>query len=232
MLVVSYDDISSVIKDISCLLNVLQKRGKMKGINLNPVLETQTIAWGKLLSLEEIRSEMENCVRCKLHAGRTHLVFGEGNPDARLLFFGEGPGRDEDEQGRPFVGRAGQLLDKIIESMGFSRSDVYICNVVKCRPPNNRNPEEDEIRICKQFALAQIDSVDPEAIVTLGKIASQALLETSTPISKLRGQLQEYNSIPVMPTYHPAYLLRNPSQKREVWEDMKKVMALLGKVPK
>jgi DNA polymerase len=156
-------------------------------------------------------------------------VFGVGDPRARLLFVGEGPGRDEDLQGEPFVGRAGQLLTDIIEKgMKLKRSDVYICNVVKCRPPENRNPEPDEVEACSPFLVRQIELVSPEVIVALGKFAAQTLLQTTTPITKLRGEWREYRGVPLMPTLHPAYLLRNPADKRLVWEDVKKVMARLG----
>ena len=165
--------------------------------------------------------------RCKLHAGRTNIVFGVGNPDARLMFVGEGPGADEDEQGEPFVGRAGQLLTQIIKAMGLAREDVYIANVVKCRPPGNRNPEPDEIEACSPFLQAQIAAIGPTVIVALGKFAAQTLLQTETPISRLRGQFHSLGGVAVMPTFHPSYLLRNPAAKREVWEDMKMVMKKL-----
>ncbi len=174
-----------------------------------------------------IRAEIGDCTRCKLHTGRTNLVFGVGNPDAALMFIGEGPGADEDEQGEPFVGRAGQLLTQIIKAMGFAREDVYIANVVKCRPPGNRNPEPDEIAQCSPFLQAQIASIKPKVIVALGKFAAQTLLATETPISRLRGRFHEMGDTVVMPTFHPSYLLRNPASKRDVWEDMKLVMQRL-----
>ena len=174
-----------------------------------------------------IRAELGDCTRCKLHAGRTNLVFGVGNPDADLMFVGEGPGADEDEQGEPFVGRAGQLLTQIIKAMGFARDDVYIANVVKCRPPNNRNPEPDEIAQCSPFLNAQIASIKPKVIVALGKFAAQTMLGTEMPISRLRGRFHEMGENVVMPTFHPSYLLRTPAAKREVWEDMKMVMQRL-----
>jgi len=164
-----------------------------------------------------------DCTRCKLHAGRTHVVFGVGDPQARLMFVGEGPGRDEDRQGEPFVGRAGQLLTKIIEAIGMKRSEVYIANVVKCRPPDNRNPEPDEVAACRRFLEAQIDLVRPEIIVLLGKVAAQVLLEVSTPIGRLRGRFLRVRGIDALATWHPAYLLRNPAAKRDAWTDMKKV---------
>lgn len=181
---------------------------------------------GDLASLREFIGE---CNRCKLAPGRTNLVFGVGNPNAELMFVGEAPGADEDLQGEPFVGRAGQLLTDIIErGMGMSREDVYICNVIKCRPPENRNPEADEVSTCEPFLFRQIDLVRPKAIVGLGTFAVQALLKVRTPISKMRGKWQEVREIKMMPTFHPAYLLRNPADKRLVWADIQEVMKLLG----
>ncbi len=177
--------------------------------------------------LVAIRTEIGDCTRCKLHTGRTNLVFGVGDPESDLMFVGEGPGADEDEQGEPFVGRAGQLLTQIIKAMGFEREDVYIANVVKCRPPNNRNPEPAEIAQCSPFLHAQIASIKPKVIVALGKFAAQTLLGTETPISRLRGRFHEMGQTVVMPTFHPSYLLRTPAAKREVWDDMKMVMQRL-----
>lgn len=177
--------------------------------------------------LDELRARIGDCRLCRLHEGRTHLVFGVGNPDAELVFVGEGPGRDEDLQGEPFVGAAGQLLTKIIEAMGFKRSDVYICNVVKCRPPNNRVPQGDEMETCRPFLMAQLDIIRPKVIVALGATAIKGLLQTDEKISAIRGRFQQINGIPVMPTFHPAYLLRNPGDKRLVWEDMKAVLKAL-----
>ncbi len=168
------------------------------------------------------------CNRCKLHGlGRKQIVFGVGNPTADLMFVGEAPGADEDEQGEPFVGRAGQLLTKIIEAIGLKREDVYIANVIKCRPPGNRNPEPDEVERCQPFLFRQIDAIKPKVIVALGKFAAQALLQTTEPITRIRGRESKYRGATLIPTFHPAYLLRNPSSKREVWEDMKKVRAIL-----
>jgi uracil-DNA glycosylase len=176
-------------------------------------------------SLEELRAAIGDCRRCKLWPGRTHLVFGVGNPKAKLMFIGEGPGRDEDLQGVPFVGRAGQLLTDIItKGMGLRREEVYIANVVKCRPPENRNPESDEVASCEPFLKKQIDLVRPKIIVALGKFAVQTLLQSKAPITKLRGQWHSYHGIKLMPTFHPAYLLRNPADKKLVWEDIKKVI--------
>ncbi|HVE81989.1 MAG TPA: uracil-DNA glycosylase [Myxococcales bacterium] len=186
---------------------------------------------GSRRTLEEIRAELGDCQRCKLCRGRTNIVFGVGNPRAELVFVGEGPGADEDAQGIPFVGKAGQLLTKMIEAMGFTRDEVYICNVVKCRPPGNRNPEPDEIEACEPFLKAQLDSIRPKAIVTLGKFAAQTLLRDSTPITRLRGLWRTYQGIPLMPTFHPAYLLRSPNEKKLAWADLKQVMKMFGKEP-
>ena len=170
-----------------------------------------------------------DCQRCKLHTlGRRQVVFGVGNPNADLMFVGEAPGADEDIQGEPFVGRAGQLLTKIIEAIGMTRQDVYIANVIKCRPPQNRNPEPDEVEKCEPFLFRQIETIKPKVIVALGKFAAQSLLKTSEPITKLRGREYKYREAILMPTYHPAYLLRTPSAKRDVWEDMKRVRTLLS----
>jgi DNA polymerase len=169
-----------------------------------------------------------DCQRCKLHTlGRKQVVFGVGNANADLMFVGEAPGGDEDEQGEPFVGRAGQLLTKIIEAIGLKRDDVYIANIIKCRPPGNRNPEPDEVEQCEPFLFRQVEAVKPKVIVALGKFASQSLLRTTEPITRLRGRSFNYRGATLIPTFHPAYLLRNPGSKREVWEDMKKVRALL-----
>jgi DNA polymerase len=180
-------------------------------------------------ALVELREHIGDCTRCKLHGlGRRQVVFGVGNPDADLMFVGEAPGRDEDVQGIPFVGRAGQLLTKIIEAIDLKREDVYIANVIKCRPPENRNPEPDEVETCEPFLFRQIDIIKPKVIVALGTFASRALLRTLDPISRLRGRVYDYRGARLIPTFHPAYLLRNPSSKREVWEDMKLVRTLLA----
>lgn len=179
------------------------------------------------LTLEEIREQLGDCRRCKLHRTRKTIVFGEGNTQATLMFVGEGPGFDEDVQGRPFVGRAGQLLTKIIQSIGLQRSEVYIANIVKCRPPQNRNPEPDEIDACHPFLVKQIEAIQPRIICALGTFAAQTLLKTSTKITALRGQVFELDGIKLIPTYHPAFLLRNPEKKREVWEDMKRILEFL-----
>ncbi len=179
--------------------------------------------------LKELEASLEGCTRCKLAKGRTKLVFGEGSPYADLMFVGEGPGRDEDIQGRPFVGRAGQLLTRIISAMKLKRSDVYIANIVKCRPPNNRNPEPDEVQACKPFLLKQIEIIRPKVICALGSVAFQNLMETKAPISKFRGSLYPWrDDIFIMPTFHPAFLLRNPNKKRDVWEDVQVIMKFLA----
>jgi len=180
-------------------------------------------------SLDGLRATIGDCTRCKLAPHRTHLVFGVGNPRARLVFVGEAPGRDEDIQGEPFVGRAGQLLTEIItKGMNLRRQDVYIANVIKCRPPENRNPEPDEVASCEPFLVRQLELIGPEVIVALGKFAVQVLLRTKAPITQLRGRWYDYRGIKLMPTFHPAYLLRNPADKRLVWEDIQKVMQVLG----
>jgi DNA polymerase len=187
-----------------------------------PILGSQAEA------LAAIRADIGDCTRCKLHTlGRRQIVFGVGNPNADLMFVGEAPGADEDIQGEPFVGRAGQLLTKIIEAIGLRREDVYIANVIKCRPPQNRNPEQDEVDTCEPFLFRQIDVIKPKVIVALGTFAARALLRTLDPISRLRGRIYDYRGAKLVPTFHPAYLLRNPASKRDVWEDMKVVRKLL-----
>jgi uracil-DNA glycosylase family 4 len=179
-------------------------------------------------ALADVRADIGDCTRCKLHRqGRKQIVFGVGNPDADLMFVGEAPGGDEDIQGIPFVGRAGQLLTKIIEAIDLKRDDVYIANVIKCRPPQNRNPEPDEVDTCEPFLFRQIDIIRPKVIVALGTFAARTLLRTTEPISRLRGRVYDYRGARLIPTFHPAYLLRNPSSKREVWEDMKLARKLL-----
>lgn len=183
-------------------------------------------------TLPRIREDIGDCTRCKLHKGRTKIVFGTGNPNAELMFVGEGPGRDEDLSGEPFVGRAGKLLTDMIKAMGLERQDVYIANVVKCRPPENRLPEKDEITTCSPFLMRQIDTIKPKVICTLGSCSAQTLLQTTQGISKFRGEWFDFRAAKLMPTYHPAYLLRNPGAKPEVWKDLQKVMAVLGLQPK
>jgi len=191
---------------------------------LSPTVQT-------VQTLEELRAEIGDCRRCKLCQGRTKIVFGVGNPRAELVFVGEGPGRDEDLKGEPFVGRAGQLLTEIItKGMKLRREDVYIANVVKCRPPENRNPEPDEIAACEPFLVKQLDLIKPRIIVALGTFAAQTLLKTKTPISRLRGVWHTYQGIKLMPTLHPAYLLRNPNDKRLVWQDIQAVLRAMGRL--
>jgi len=181
-------------------------------------------------ALSSLKAEIgPDCSRCKLHTlGRRQVVFGVGNPNADLMFVGEAPGADEDMQGEPFVGKAGQLLTKIIEAIDMKREDVYIANVIKCRPPQNRNPEPDEVVQCEPFLFRQIETIKPKVIVALGKFAAQSLLKTTEPITRLRGREYKFRNAILMPTFHPAFLLRNPSSKREVWEDMKRVRAILA----
>jgi DNA polymerase len=200
---------------------------------LTPEARDAALGWGRVPprrgvapaeSLADVRADLGECVRCKLSAGRTHIVYGQGNPAARLVFVGEGPGQEEDLAGEPFVGAAGQLLTKIIEAMRLRREEVYIANVVKCRPPGNRLPEEEEIAACSPFLRRQIAAIRPLFVCTLGGCAAQTLLRTRAPISRLRGRFHEVDGLRVLPTFHPAYLLRNPEQKRAVWEDMKLLM--------
>ena len=189
----------------------------------------EPVAFFATETLAAIKADIgDDCRRCKLHTlGRKQIVFGVGNPNADLMFVGEAPGADEDQQGIPFVGRAGQLLTKIIEAIGLTRDDVYIANVIKCRPPQNRNPEPDEVDTCEPFLFRQIDVIKPKVIIALGKFAAQTLLRTDAPISRLRGHVHDFRGAKLIPTFHPAYLLRNPSSKREVWEDMKMARGLL-----
>jgi len=184
-------------------------------------------------SLDRVRADLDGCTRCKLCSGRKTIVIGEGNPRAELIFVGEGPGEQEDIQGRPFVGKAGQLLDRMIAAIGLSRDQVYICNVIKCRPPGNRNPEPDEIEACNPFLYRQLDLIRPKVVVALGKFSAQTLLQTEERISNLRGRFHSYRGAKLMPTWHPAYLLRNPPAKREAWADLQEVARELGiEIPK
>jgi len=189
-----------------------------------------TIARSAAEALAAIREDLGDCTRCKLHTqGRRQIVFGVGSPDAELMFVGEAPGADEDVQGIPFVGRAGQLLTKMIEAMGLRRDEVYIANVIKCRPPGNRNPEPDEIASCEPFLIRQIAAINPKVIVALGAFAAKTLTKTDAPISRLRGRAFEYAGATLIPTFHPSFLLRSPGYKREAWEDLKKALAALGR---
>jgi uracil-DNA glycosylase family 4 len=227
-----------VFKPVEEFREILSHLRKLMVANMEmglepPKLSTSTLNYldsrpSGFASLEDLRRHIGDCKRCKLGHGRTNLVFGEGSPEARLVFVGEGPGREEDQAGYPFVGEAGRLLTKIIKAMGLSREEVYICNVVKCRPPKNRDPEEDEIETCLPFLKAQLNLIGPEVICTLGRIAAQALLGGEFKITRERGRWHSFMDIPLMPTYHPAYLLRNPSAKRQVWDDIQKIMKHMG----
>lgn len=199
-------------------LQTLSQLGRIPAVAAIPGVE----------SLAAIRDDLGDCDRCTLCASRNHIVFGEGNPAARLVFIGEGPGADEDRCGQPFVGAAGQLLTKIIAAMKLDREAVYICNIVKCRPPKNRNPEPDEISQCLPFLKRQLATINPRVICVLGSVAARTLLNTQTPISRLRGRFHDFMGIPVMPTFHPAFLLRNPEKKRDVWDDVQQIMKLLA----
>jgi len=218
-------NINEVIGDLKSYLEYL----KGMGITSLPLSENipEKVIRSEILTLAEVRKELGDCKRCKLHRTRRTIVFGEGNENATLMFIGEGPGYDEDVQGRPFVGKAGQLLTKIIESINLPREEVYIANIIKCRPPQNRNPEPDEIQSCNPFLMNQIRVIQPRIICALGTFSAQTLLKTDTKISALRGKLFDLEGIKVIPTYHPAFLLRNPERKREVWEDMKKIAELI-----
>ena len=186
--------------------------------------DAQQVPQSTAEELQKIKETMAECLLCRLGKTRRNLVFGDGNPQARIVFVGEAPGADEDEQGLPFVGRAGQLLTKIIEAMGMKRGEVYICNILKCRPPQNRNPLPEEIAACEPFLKRQLKSISPQIICALGTFAAKTLLRTEVPISVLRGRFHLYEGIKLMPTYHPAYLLRNPSAKKLVWEDVQLIM--------
>lgn len=222
---------NSVIESLKRILEV----EKLAGVE-EVIIEKKEPALSKKVektTLKKLEGEVLSCKKCALSKTRTNVVFGEGNPKADLMFIGEAPGRDEDLQARPFVGRAGQLLTKIIESIGLKREDVFIANILKCRPPANRNPLPSEIAYCSPHLLKQIGLIKPKVICALGKFAAQTLLNSETPISRLRGEFHDYHGIKLMPTYHPAYLLRNQSGKKDVWEDMKAIAKELGlKLPK
>jgi DNA polymerase len=220
------EDINGLINDLKTYLKYLKGMGisSLPSSGMEP--EKPTPSQG--LTLEGVRNELGDCKRCKLHRTRRTIVFGEGNDKATLMFIGEGPGYDEDVQGRPFVGKAGQLLTKIIQSINLQREEVYIANIIKCRPPQNRNPEPDEIQSCNPFLQKQIQVIQPKIICALGTFSAQTLLKTETKITALRGKFHNLEGIKVIPTYHPAFLLRNPDKKREVWEDMKKIAEWLN----
>ncbi|MBW6486818.1 MAG: uracil-DNA glycosylase [Syntrophobacterales bacterium] len=209
--------------------SALASEGRSLPVSEAPLGQRRTdeIAGGQKTALEAAREQLGDCRRCRLAESRSNIVFGEGNPHAALVFVGEAPGGDEDLQGKPFVGRAGQLLTKIIIAMGLERRDVYICNILKCRPPGNRNPLPEEIVSCEPFLISQLEAIKPRAICALGSFAARTLLKSETPITLLRGHFHDYQGIPLMPTYHPAYLLRNPGAKKQVWEDVQKIMELL-----
>jgi uracil-DNA glycosylase len=206
----------------------VNRRVASPGTALRPMSNAGPATTDPAADLVALRSAIGECTRCGLHAGRNHIVFGEGDPQARIVFVGEGPGRDEDLVGRPFVGAAGQLLSRIIQAMGLTREDVYICNVVKCRPPQNRTPTLSEQRICGAFLQRQLAVIAPKVVVALGSVAATYLLGADAPVGKLRGKFHTTQNLNVMPTYHPAYLLRNPGAKREVWQDIQQVMAAVG----
>ena len=200
------------------------------GAELTDVAIPLTLSRSAADALASLRDDIGDCTRCKLHTlGRKQVVFGVGNASADLMFVGEAPGADEDAQGIPFVGRAGQLLTKMIEAMGMSRQEVYIANVLKCRPPDNRNPEPDEIATCEPFLFRQVASIEPKVVIALGAFAARTLLRTQDPISKLRGRVFDFRGAKLIPTFHPSFLLRSPGYKREAWEDLKKALALLGR---
>ena len=216
------------LEDIHRSLQGLAARGH-RGFDCTAQSLEKIESWGQGVeefqdTLETVRLDLGECQRCQLAGGRNTIVFGDGNPNAKLVFVGEGPGFEEDQQGLPFVGPAGQLLTRIIDAIKLNRNQVYICNVIKCRPPGNRNPQPDEINSCFPFLERQIAAIKPDFIVALGAFAAQTLLGSGMPISRLRGRFHDYKGIKVLPTYHPAYLLRNPDKKRDVWEDMKLLM--------
>jgi DNA polymerase len=219
-------NISEMISDLKTYLEYLKGLGIVSLSSSE--IEHDPPRPSRILTLAEVRKELGDCKRCKLHRTRRTIVFGEGNGKAALIFIGEGPGYDEDVQGRPFVGKAGQLLTKIIQSINLSREEVYIANIIKCRPPQNRNPEPDEIQSCHPFLMKQISVIRPKIICALGTFSAQTLLKTDTKITALRGKVYDLDGIKVIPTYHPAFLLRNPERKREVWEDMKKIAEWLN----
>jgi uracil-DNA glycosylase family 4 len=220
------------LRDIVGHLKRLMREDMKMGLE-PPNLSSSTLRYldgavSGFASLEDLKQYIGDCKRCKLCQGRMKLVFGEGSPEAKLVFVGEGPGKDEDMAGRPFVGEAGRLLTRIVAAMGLTREEVYICNVVKCRPPKNRDPEEDEVEACLPFLKEQLNLVRPQVICTLGRVAGQTLLGKEFKITRGRGSWYTFMETPLMPTFHPAYLLRNPSAKRQVWEDIQKVMKRLG----
>ena len=237
-------DVLTALDDILHTLHAYRDRG-VAGFDCSPGVRDRMAAWREPLctaeppgpvpdrveTLEHIRRDLGNCERCGLCRLRQHIVFGAGDPGARLVFVGEGPGREEDLRGEPFVGAAGELLTRIIQAIKLTRDQVYICNIIKCRPPRNRNPLTEEIDACRPFLDRQLAAIQPEFIVALGKVAAQTLLGSEVPISRLRGRFHDYHGMRLLPTYHPAYLLRNPDKKRDVWEDMKLLMREYGHAP-
>lgn len=222
------DDIKKILDSVKSYIE-LEAASGVKEVDLKECCgRGRKLSVQQAASLEALRSMISGCTGCDLYKTRRNLVFGAGSPHAKLMFIGEAPGQEEDAKGIPFVGRAGQLLTKIIEAMGMKREDVYIANILKCRPPNNRAPLPAEITACRDNVRAQVELVKPRVICTLGKFASQTLLCTEIPISALRGNFSQYNGIKVMPTFHPAYLLRNPNEKKLVWDDMKKILKELN----
>ncbi|MBL7179339.1 MAG: uracil-DNA glycosylase [Pseudomonadota bacterium] len=227
------DDFIAAVAEINNTLRYLAETG-CRGFDCSEESLKTISNWGRKAgappeTLSKIRDDLGDCRRCKLSGSRNNIVFGSGDPHARLVFVGEGPGYEEDQKGEPFVGAAGQLLTKIIQAINYSREQVYIGNIIKCRPPGNRNPMPDEITACAPFLKRQIAAIKPDFICALGTFAARTLLETNEPISKLRGSFHQYMGIRVLPTYHPAFLLRNPEKKRDVWEDMKMLMKALGR---
>jgi uracil-DNA glycosylase family 4 len=222
-------ELAQIVNMLKVKVNLLQETGMTYLSNApDKTASISNINSDNNGSLEELKKSLNNCQKCKLGGCRTNIVFGSGHAQARLVFVGEAPGKDEDLSGEPFVGRAGQLLTKMIIAMGLSREQVYICNVVKCRPPENRDPEADEIASCEPFLKQQLALIKPEIIVGLGRYACQTLLQTKIPMSQIRGIWHHYEGISFMPTFHPAYLLRNPPAKKEVWQDLQQVMTKLG----
>jgi len=216
-------------RDLQEILSQIKKYMELEKLSGIQEYFIREVSVEEKAGLAFLKKEVLNCARCDLYKTRTNVVFGAGNPRARLMFIGEAPGMQEDLEGMPFVGKAGQLLTKIIESMGLKRKDVYIANVLKCRPPDNRNPLPTEILTCEEYLIRQVEAVNPYIICALGKFAAQTLLKTQEPITKLRGQFYDYRGIKLIPTFHPAYLLRNPEDKKLVWKDMKKIMEILEK---
>ena len=225
------EGLADIVTSMHDYVRYLQRLGVTE-LPLRPVVQQprrpETAHVSAADRLQELAASVHDCRKCRLHQGRTHVVFGTGNPNADLVFIGEAPGYDEDVQGEPFVGRAGQLLTRIIEAMGLRREHVYILNIIKCRPPENRNPLPDELAACRPILEAQLACLQPRVICALGTFAAQALLQTEERITRLRGRLHQMGNIQVMPTYHPAYLLRNPQAKRAVWDDVQQIQRLLG----